>query len=237
MSDFERELREARERQRREVELQRAAAEEGERQRVLDAQSRERQQEEEAQRKAQREYQQYVVPVKAMVDRLMNDLAGVTWGNDYGVSFQANTGGSASRLEPESALAIWEFGLDYWKLRKTDFFGRPVVKDRTPVFEDKRFRLGEKPYFKPTESASARREEYLVRLDISQGVPFFVIPARTSTEYGNSPTGLDKTSDVSEVGLRDLLKREFIRGPRKTTISDGGPLSGGPSLGYFREGG
>lgn len=233
MSDFERELREAREEQRRQAELQRRAADEGKRQRVLDVQRSKRQHEEEAQRESHIEYEEYVAPVKPMVDRLMNDLARVTWGQDYGVSFQELIGSPRSGEPGYNFLAVWEFGLDFWYLRKINFFGAPVEKDRRPVFEEKKFRLGEKPYIKPDAYASGMREEYLVRLDIGKDVPFFVIPERTSYQYGNSPTSLDKTDGVSEVGLRDLLKREFLRGPRKTSIHYYGPnYRSSPSQSY-----
>lgn len=105
MSDFEKELREARERQRREEEARHRASEEAIRQQQLNAQR------EESLRKdvARRKYQTYVLPVKPMVDRLLDDLARQTWGNGYGRDFSGPGGDEDSGASLEK-LAYWVVG-------------------------------------------------------------------------------------------------------------------------------
>ena len=111
---FRRELEDIRRQPKREAEQRRLKAE-----LKAEQERREREQSElEAGIRRKREFQQYVLPVKPMVDRLFSDLADATWGTgNYGYRFVE---GMDNPFLPSGWGGIWRCwrtssGVDSWE--------------------------------------------------------------------------------------------------------------------------
>jgi hypothetical protein len=226
MSDFERELRGAKNLAQRQaqqqLEVEREAREKDQR---IEREKRE------ALERRRRAIEKYVMPVRLMVQRLLDDLGRQQWGNsNYGLAFTKYEKPPIVR----ERLAGWEVGRDrYGYLRKYGLFFRPSdgchpsgrVGEHIYVWAP----LNQTPGGKYKEFRS--RESFGVSLLLEDDRPFFTIGNEYSCKIRRATT-----SDLNEQELRRLLVAEFLKGPdSRPTIHDCSAYSTGQT-GYRREG-
>lgn len=188
MSDFERELREAREAQRRaEKEKQRVDREEL-RQLDLSIEERERN----IRETARQDYARLVAPVKSTVDRLLQDVARQTWINGYGKGFRdANSehmegDGKHIYTQGSNIVAVWKVGI-------TETIGKWGRKGNAYKWH-----------------ASLKHDEHWNRTEY-----FGVSLEKVGDGSGRfNVYGVGQTSGTSEEELREFLKQSFLKGPQ-----------------------
>ncbi|OGH15882.1 MAG: hypothetical protein A3C30_03580 [Candidatus Levybacteria bacterium RIFCSPHIGHO2_02_FULL_40_18] len=194
MSDFERELKRAK------VEAERARLqEEARKNREADEQDRTyRQRVRQLEQLREQEVDRYLAPFKSTVDRLLKDLGNATWGaGKYGFIFRkgVRVGGSGSgpEVENKNHIATWIIGRQEYFSSIGSLFGsghvwRPITN---------KGKYGEEP--------TGCSEYFYVNLGMEspQGTFHF--------------EGLDGiTTGSSESELKEMLKRAYLEGPKKT---------------------
>lgn len=198
MSDFEKELREAKERAKREADARS--------QEFLDA-DRERVQKAEAEQKARRErrryaIEQYVIPNKPMVDRLMEALGKQQWGSsNYGLDFQKYEEPTSATFEGN--LATWQVGRDRYTNSTNDKWIPikgviPGWKEKLPIRGGGWFSGG---------YIFSHRECFQLFLVLDNGSTYF------SGKQHLGRHEVTKTTTLDERQLQELLLKEFRMGP------------------------
>ena len=203
MGDFERELRETKLQAEREAELKmlQAKQKEAERQRRDEQATRERE------IKRKQEFERNVLPVKPMVDRLLRAMGSETWGSYYGLRFVEGS---------------WPFPRDYdysgyilaeWRVGRTR---TPTYSVRQPASRLRRWLGGQGDVMKHSESSVpeilVEEPHFALAFIENDGNFWFSVPQRDDSKLEGTPPLF--SAKIEEGELRDLLKLEFIRGPR-----------------------
>lgn len=207
MSDFERELRRAKEDQKKQEEADRRSNQVRERQERLAYETSERERKEQA----RDEYRRFTRPLRPMVERLMQDLANQTWGSgNYAKSFECsaeehNEGKTDVTLRVPY-IAKWTVGLTETREKRT--FGVLIIADKEVgnPWKTKRKRTlenrGDGRIYFYSVALQKTNDERLVHFNVMD-------------------SGL--TEGASEQELRALLTKAFLRGP--SDYWDTGPRS------------